>query len=131
MNTTVTPFLMFEGQAEEAMMFYVSVIPGSKVISVERYGADGPGPEGTIITATASLGGLDVMFSDSFIRHAFTFTPSTSLFVSCTSEDEVDRLSAALGKDGEVLMPLGDYGFSRTFTWVNDRFGVSWQLILQ
>ena len=121
---------MFEGQAEEAMMFYVSLIPNSKVIAVERYGADGPGPEGTIITATASLGGLDVMFSDSFVQHAFTFTPSTSLYVTCASETEIDALSTAFAEGGEILMPLGDYGFSRKFAWVNDRFGVSWQLTL-
>ena len=62
---------------------------------------------------------------------SFAFTPSSSLFVTCESEAEFDRLSAALTEDGEVLMPPDNYGFSRKFAWVNDRFGVSWQLNLE
>jgi predicted 3-demethylubiquinone-9 3-methyltransferase (glyoxalase superfamily) len=70
------------------------------------------------------------MFIDSPAKHAFTFTPSFSFFVETESEDELRRLAAALGEGGSVMMPLGDYGFSRLFTWVSDRFGVSWQLNL-
>ena len=70
------------------------------------------------------------MCFDSPVKHAFTFTPASSLFVECESEDEIDRIAAALGDGGAVLMPLADYGFSRRFTWLNDRFGVSWQLNL-
>jgi len=62
--------------------------------------------------------------------HEFTFTPAVSLFVQCEDEAELDRLHAALSEGGGELMPPGDYGFSRKFTWVNDRFGVSWQLNL-
>ncbi len=83
------------------------------------------------MTATFSLGGLTVMCSDSWVKHAFTFTPSVSLFVNCPTEDELDRVVAALGDGGEMLMPLDNYGFSRKFAWLNDRFGVSWQLNLQ
>ena len=129
-QTTVTPFLMFEGRAEEAMTFYVSLLPDSHVVDVQRYGPDGPGPAGSVITARFSLAGLTVMCSDSYVKHAFTFTPSSSLFVTCRSEEEVERLANALGEGGGVLMPLDDYGFSRKFAWVNDRFGVSWQLNL-
>jgi predicted 3-demethylubiquinone-9 3-methyltransferase (glyoxalase superfamily) len=68
------------------------------------------------------------MCTDSSVRHAFDFTPSSSLFVECGSEAELERLAAALGENGQV--PLGDYGFSKRFVWVNDRFGVSWQLNL-
>ena len=128
---TVAPFLMFEGHAEEAMAFYVSVVPDSRVLDVQRYGPDGPGAAGSVQLARFSLAGLTVLCSDSYVQHAFTFTPSVSLFVTCRSEAEVDRLAGALGAGGAVLMPLGDYGFSRRFAWVNDRFGVSWQVNLE
>jgi predicted 3-demethylubiquinone-9 3-methyltransferase (glyoxalase superfamily) len=65
------------------------------------------------------------------MKHAFTFTPSFSLFVTCISEEEIGRLFCALSEGGAVFMPLADYGFNRQFAWVNDRFGVSWQLNLQ
>lgn len=124
----VTPFLMFEGHAEEAMRFYVDLIPRSHVVDVQHYGPDGPGTQGSVVLARFVLDGLPVMCSDSPVAHAFTFTPSSSLFVTCGTENDVDRLSAALADGGEILMPVGDYGFSRRFAWVNDRYGVSWQL---
>jgi predicted 3-demethylubiquinone-9 3-methyltransferase (glyoxalase superfamily) len=70
------------------------------------------------------------MCIDSPAQHAFSFTPSFSLFVECASEEELDRMFAALLEGGQALMPLGNYGFSRKFGWLNDRFGVSWQLNL-
>lgn len=126
----IHPFLMFTGEAEQAISFYLSLFAGSRIVSMTRWGANGPGKEGTIMKAEFSIAGLSVMASDSPIRHAFTFTPSLSLFVDCDSEAELARLAEALGKDGKELMPLGEYGFSRKFAWVNDRFGVSWQLNL-
>lgn len=130
MEASVQPFLMFEGKAEEALSFYVSLIPNSEITSVKRYGPEGPGPEGSIMLATATIGGMKLMVSDSYVKHAFSFTPSLSLFLTCKSEEEIERLSMALSKDGGVLMPLDNYGFSRRFAWVNDRYGVSWQLNL-
>jgi predicted 3-demethylubiquinone-9 3-methyltransferase (glyoxalase superfamily) len=127
---SVTPFLMFEGKAEEALTFYCETIPDSRIISIERYGPGEAGPEGTVKMARISIGGLEVMGYDSYVRHAFTFTPSFSLFVDCSSEDEQARIVEALGRDGGMLMPLDDYGFSRRFAWLNDRFGVSWQINL-
>jgi predicted 3-demethylubiquinone-9 3-methyltransferase (glyoxalase superfamily) len=126
--TIVAPFLMFEGRAEEAMTFYARVVPDSRVVRLQRHGPDGPGPEGTVIVGEAVLGGLTVMCSDSYVQHAFGFTPALSLFMTCTSEQELDALAEVLATEGEVLMPSGDYGFSRRFAWVNDQFGVSWQL---
>ena len=131
METKVRPFLMFEGRAEEALNFYVSLIPNSKVININRYGAGQPGPEGSVVTAVFSVAGQEVMCTDSFVKHGFTFTPSFSFFVRCESEEQQGRLFAALSEGGGVLMPLGNYGFSRQFAWVNDRFGVSWQLNLE
>jgi predicted 3-demethylubiquinone-9 3-methyltransferase (glyoxalase superfamily) len=126
--TTVTPFLMFEGRAEEAMTRYVAVLPNSQVLRLERYGADGPGAEGTVALGEAVLAGQRVRFFDSSTHHDFTFTPSLSLFVSADTEDELDRIVGALAAGGSFLMPTGDYGFSRRFAWINDEFGVSWQV---
>jgi predicted 3-demethylubiquinone-9 3-methyltransferase (glyoxalase superfamily) len=124
------PFLMFEGNAEEAMNFYVSLFPDAEILELMRYGAGGPGAEGSVAKAKFAVGGLTVRCFDSPIEHAFSFTPSFSLFVECESESEIDRIYAALLEKGAALMPLGSYGFSRKFGWVNDRFGVSWQINL-
>jgi uncharacterized glyoxalase superfamily protein PhnB len=80
--------------------------------------------------ATFSLAGQPFMCIDSPVKHDFGFTPAMSLFVRCETEAELDRLYATLAEQGTELMPLGDYGFSAKFGWVNDRFGVSWQLNL-
>lgn len=129
-GTTIRPFLMFEGKAEEAMNLYVSLFPGSRIDSLNKYGAGEQGAEGTVQLATFTLAGQTVMCIDSPAKHAFTFTPSFSFFVDVTSGEELERLAAILGEGGGVLMPLDNYGFSQRFTWFNDRFGVSWQLNL-
>lgn len=121
--------LMFEGRAEEAMTLYVTLFGGS-VTAVEKYGPGGHGPEGTIRRAEFTFAGHRLACIDSPIRHAFAFTPSASLFVECADEAELDRAFATLSEGGAVLMPPGDYGFSQKFVWLNDRFGVSWQLNL-
>jgi predicted 3-demethylubiquinone-9 3-methyltransferase (glyoxalase superfamily) len=126
--TTVTPFLMFEGRAEDAMNRYVTEIPSSRILRLERYGADGPGAEGTVSVGEAVLGGQPVRFFDSVVHHDFSFTPSLSLFITVDTEDELDRIVDALAAGGSFLMPPGDYGFSRRFAWLNDEFGVSWQV---
>ncbi len=130
MPTTVRPFLMFQGNADKALNFYLSLFPDARILELVRYPAGGPAPEGSIMKATFTLAGQTILCTDSFVKHEFTFTPATSFFVSCSGEDELRRLAAALGENGAVLMPLDNYGFSRMFTWVNDRFGVSWQLNL-
>ena len=130
MPQKVRPFLMFEGKAEEAMTFYVSLFPDGKIVDIVRYGPGQAGAEGSVKVASFMVGGQTVMCIDSPAKHAFTFTPAFSLFVDCESEEDIRRLSAALGEGGAVLMPLDAYGFSRRFTWLNDRYGVSWQLNL-
>jgi len=130
MARKITTFLMFEGVAEEAMKFYVSLFAGSEIKQVDRYGPGEPGPEGTVKKATFTLAGQEFLCIDSPIKHAFTFTPSVSLFVDCESEAELDEVFAQLSAGGGVLMPVGDYGFSTKFGWTNDRFGLSWQLNL-
>jgi predicted 3-demethylubiquinone-9 3-methyltransferase (glyoxalase superfamily) len=80
--------------------------------------------------ASFTLSGQDFLCIDSPVKHAFTFTPSISLFVDCESADELDEAFRRLSAGGGVLMPINNYGFSKRFGWVNDRFGVSWQLNL-
>ncbi|WP_127580978.1 VOC family protein [Paenibacillus koleovorans] len=126
----VIPFLMFQGQAEEAMNFYTSLIEDSEITSMKLYGPNQPGAEGSVFQATFTLKGQEVMCIDSNVKHGFTFTPSFSLYVVCDTEDEINHLYEQLSKDGKVLMPLNNYGFSRKFGWAADRFGISWQLNL-
>ena len=130
MARKIITHLMFEGAAEEAMNFYISLFAGSLIKQVDRYGPGEAGAEGTVKTATFALAGQDFICIDSPVKHAFTFTPSMSLFVDCESEAELDRVFSQLSAGGEVLMPLDDYGFSTKFGWTKDRFGVSWQLNL-
>lgn len=130
MAQKITTFLMFEGKAEEAMTFYLSLFPGAEVRSLVRYGPEGPGAEGSVMHALFTLAGQEFMCVDSSVPHGFGFTPAVSLYVDCADEAEIDRLYAALSEGGGALMPLGNHGFSTKFGWVNDRFGVSWQLNL-
>jgi predicted 3-demethylubiquinone-9 3-methyltransferase (glyoxalase superfamily) len=128
MARKVTPQLMFEGVAEEAMNFYVSLFRGSEIKQIERYGPGELGAEGTVKRATFTLGGQDLACIDSPVKHEFTFTPSVSLFVDCESEAELETVFTQLSAGGVVLMPIDNYGFSTKFGWVQDRFGLSWQL---
>lgn len=129
MAKSTSPFLMFQnGDAEEAMNFYASLFAGSSIASIERFGSEGPGKAGSVMAGSLNLNGRTVMFFDSPMKHAFTFTPAISLFVECESPQEVDKLFSALSENGQVLMPLNEYPFAKRFGWVNDRFGVSWQL---
>ena len=125
----VAPFLMFDGVAEQAMNRYVSLFRG-RITTIERY-AHGEGVEGSFKRAEFTLAGREFICFDSPIKHDFTFTPSLSIWVDCESEAELDVAFAELSTGGQVLMPLGNYGFSAKFGWVNDSFGVSWQLNLE
>lgn len=126
----ITTFLMFTGQAEEAMNLYTSLFEQSKVLNLTRYGANEAGAEGTVQHATFTLNGQEFMCIDSYVQHEFAFTPSMSLYVRCATEEEIDRVFAALAQGGQILMPLDRYPFSPKFGWLSDRFGVSWQLSL-
>ena len=131
MAASVTPFLMFEGRAEEAMKHYCEVFPNTSIAAVRRYGAGEGGPEGTVMLAKLDLNGQAINVIDSPVEHGFTFTPAFSLFATFDSEAEIDAAFAKLSNGGEVLMPLDRYPFAAKFGWLNDRFGVSWQLDFQ
>lgn len=130
MASSITPFLMFQGTAEAALSFYVSLFADARVEASERWAEGEPGKAGAFKLATLALAGQRVRIFDSPSPHAFAFTPSFSFFVECEDAAEIDRLAAALGDGGQAMMPLGEYGFSRKFAWLSDRFGVSWQLNL-
>jgi predicted 3-demethylubiquinone-9 3-methyltransferase (glyoxalase superfamily) len=130
MSATVTPFLMFQGRAEEAMQRYLSLFPDGRIVKLVRRPATGAQTVGSILLAKFTIGGQTILCSDSDVQHAFTFTPSSSLFVDFESESELVRVLDALSVGGVLLMELDNYGFSRKFAWLNDEFGVSWQLNL-
>lgn len=124
MITAAAPFLMFQGRCAEALTFYAATIPGARIVSMDKK------PDGTVAMARLSVGGLEIMANDSPPVHDFDFTPSSSTFLIVDRVEDVDALAAALGDGGKLLMPPADYGFSRRFGWVQDRFGVSWQINL-
>jgi predicted 3-demethylubiquinone-9 3-methyltransferase (glyoxalase superfamily) len=113
----ITPFLWFDGQAEEAMNFYVSIFKNSKVGSVTRYGKAGPGPEGSVMSATFQLDGQD-FFALNGGPH-FKFTPAVSFFVNCETQQEVDELWEKLSAGGR----------EDRCGWLQDKYGLSWQII--
>lgn len=125
----ITTFLMFAGAAEEAMNFYVSLFDDSRVVSVTLYEANEGMSARAVKHATFELAGQTFMCIDSSVEHPFTFTPAISLFVSAADDAEIERLFGALSDEGLVLMPLDSYPLGK-FAWVQDRFGVSWQLKL-
>lgn len=88
----VTPLLMFDGKAEEAMNFYISIFDDAKVADIKRYGKDEAGKEGSVTHAIFSLNGQEFMCIDSITNHNFTFTPSISLYVTCKSDNEITKL---------------------------------------
>lgn len=111
------------------MELYVSVFEGSRVIDVERFGPEDEGERG-LKHARFELAGREVTAMDSARLHPFTFTPAISLVVECDSERELDAAWTRLLAGGTVLMPLQAYDFSPKFGWLQDRFGVTWQLSL-
>jgi predicted 3-demethylubiquinone-9 3-methyltransferase (glyoxalase superfamily) len=129
----LAPCLMFVGdqcgKAEEAMELYVSAFEGSRVIDVERFGPDDEGERG-IKHARFEVAGREVVAMDSAGPHPFSFTPAVSLVVECDGEQELDAAWTRLIDGGTVLMPLQAYDFSPKFGWLQDRFGVTWQLSL-
>jgi predicted 3-demethylubiquinone-9 3-methyltransferase (glyoxalase superfamily) len=124
----VTTFLMFEGKAEEAMNFYISLFENAQIKNISHYAGEIPGKDGLVKQAIFSIDGQEFMCIDSPAKHDFNFTPSISLFINCKTEEEADLLFEKLSDGGKILMPLNKYPFSDKFGWCADRYGVSWQL---
>ena len=124
----IAPCLWLDQNALEAAEFYCSLFPNSGIDCVTHYAEDSVFPIGTVLTVRFSLLGQEFV-----ILHGgpvFQLNPSISLFVDCETEAELDTLWAKLTEGGFVMMELGAYPFSKKFGWVQDRFGLSWQLNL-
>ncbi len=113
----IVPFLWFDGNAEEAVNFYVSIFQNSKVLSMTRYGEAGPGPKGSVMSATFQLEGQDFYALNG--GPLYKFTPAISLFVNCETQQEVDALWGELTAGGR----------EDRCGWLTDKFGLSWQII--
>lgn len=113
----ITPFLWFDGKAEEAMNFYVSIFKNSKVGKVTRCGPAGPGPEGSVMSATFQLEGQEFFALNGGPQ--FQFTPAISFFVDCKTQEEVDELWEKLSAGGK----------QDRCGWLKDKYGLSWQII--
>ena len=112
----ITPFLWFDGKAEEAMNYYVSIIPNSKVISTTRVGEAGPGPKGSVLTANFVLNGIEFVALNGGPQ--FMFTEAVSFMINCETQEEVDRYWEKLSEGGQK----SDCG------WLKDKYGLSWQI---
>jgi predicted 3-demethylubiquinone-9 3-methyltransferase (glyoxalase superfamily) len=126
----VCTHLMFQGDAARAIDLYRQVFPDFRVVAIEHYPETEGKAAGLIRSARIDFDGHPLIFIDSPISHDFGFTASTSLCVEFDSSEMLEAVFLALSEGGEVKMPVDDYGFSRRFGWLTDRFGVSWQLDL-
>ncbi|WP_422929070.1 VOC family protein [Singulisphaera sp. PoT] len=113
----ITPFLWFDGQAEEAAGFYASVFPNSKVVNVVRYGEAGPGPAGSAMTVEFVLEGQKFVGLNGGPH--FKFSEAISFVVNCEGQEEVDHYWEKLSEGGSE---------SRC-GWLKDKFGLSWQIV--
>ncbi len=113
----ITPFLWFDTQAEEAMNFYVSIFKNSKILTVNRYGDAGPGPKGSVMTASFLLDGQEFVALNG--GPVNKFTPAISFVVYCETQQEVDELWEKLSAGGR----------EDRCAWLQDKFGVSWQIV--
>ncbi|WP_434353479.1 VOC family protein [Psychrobacter sp. HD31] len=129
-NQIITSLTFQDGNAENAMNFYVEVFANAHIINVNRWGENAPVAEGKIMQATFEINGTIFMCSDSPAIHNWDFSPAVSNYLECDNEAEIATLFSKLSENGTVTMPLDNYGFSQKFAWVLDQFGVSWQLNL-
>ena len=114
---TITTFLTFNDQAEDAVEFYTSIFDNSRITNTTRYGEAGPGPAGSMMTATFELAGREFVALNG--GPSFSFSQGISLLVTCETQDEVDEYWEKLSAEGE----------KNVCGWLTDRFGVSWQVV--
>jgi predicted 3-demethylubiquinone-9 3-methyltransferase (glyoxalase superfamily) len=113
----ITPFLWFNDNAEDAIKLYTSLFKDSRIVYERRYGAEGPGPKGSLMTAAFVLNGQEFMALNGGPR--FQFTEAVSMFVKCDTQEEIDFLWEKLSAGGQKQM----------CGWLKDKFGLSWQII--
>lgn len=127
---SVTPFITFQGRAQEALDLYVDAFPAAKVTEKLFFGtAESGGVEGNIKQAVLTIGESRLRIFDGPMVPGFHFSSAISLFVEINYANTVDAVAEKLGAGGEVMMPLDEYPFAERFTWIADRFGVNWQLV--
>jgi predicted 3-demethylubiquinone-9 3-methyltransferase (glyoxalase superfamily) len=131
MFNSVSTHLMFFGAAGDAMELYQSLFNEFKIQESIQYGDSDGDMAGKIKTAKVKFADHDLIIIDSPPVHDFTFTPAMSLFVDFEDAAELGHAFTVLSNNGQVYMPLDNYGFSPRFGWVQDRFGLSWQLNLK
>jgi predicted 3-demethylubiquinone-9 3-methyltransferase (glyoxalase superfamily) len=124
----ITPFLWFDEKAEEAAKFYISIFSNSKIVNLKHWAEGSPFPKEQIMNVTFELDGQQFYGFDA--GPMFQFNPSISFFVVCETEEETDLIWEKLSEGGSVLMPLEKYDWSDKYGWVQDRFGISWQISL-
>jgi predicted 3-demethylubiquinone-9 3-methyltransferase (glyoxalase superfamily) len=124
----ISPFLWFDSQAEQAAEFYTSLFDGGKIRSVSRFGEGAPAPAGTAMSVDFELAGQTFIALNG--GPLYRFTPAVSFLVACQTQDEVRSLWTRLAADGTPLMELGAYPFSELYGWIQDRYGLSWQVML-
>src|SRR6266446_4001923 len=112
----ITPFLWFDGKAEEAVNFYTSIFKNSKITGMSRYGDAGPGPKGTVMTAGFQLDGQDFVALNG--GPVYQFSPAISFVVNCETQEEVDYYWEKLSQGGKEVQ----------CGWLTDKYGVSWQI---
>ena len=130
-NQMIRSLTFQDGNAENAMNFYVALFDNSKIVTLKRWGKEAPIAEGKIMQATFELDGNLFMCSDSPPIHEWDFSPAFSNYLECKNEVELNYLFSSLSEKGKITMELNNYGFSQKFGWVIDQFGVSWQLNLK
>lgn len=130
-NLSVSTHLMFSGTASEAIKLYQSEFDEFKIQELLKYGDSDGEMAGKIKIAKVKFADHDLIIIDSPPVHDFTFTPAMSLFIDFEDTADLNRAFEVLSRNGKVFMPLDNYGFSPRFGWVQDRFGVSWQLNLK
>ena len=113
----ISPFLWFDGQAEQAADFYCSIFPNSKITSVSRYGDAGPGPKGSAMVVAFELDGKQ--FNGLNGGPLFKFTEAVSFAIDCKTQDEVDHYWNKLSEGGQQVQ----------CGWLKDKFGLSWQVV--
>lgn len=128
MKNSITPFLWFDGKAEEAAKLYTSLFNNSKIISMKHWEEGSPFPKEQIMACVFELHGQRFHAFDA--GPLFKFNATVSFFVVCETESEINKLWDGLIQDGKAMMPLDKYPWSERYGWVQDRFGISWQLML-
>lgn len=127
-NHKITPYLWFDNQAEEAVNFYTSIFDNARINGVTRHGEAGPGPEGTVMLFNFELEGRPFIALNGGPQ--FNFTPAISFIVIYENREAVDRLWEQMVDGGNTILPIEEYPFNERYGWIEDRFGVSWQIMV-